>query len=378
MTPSIELISSVDQLSQGDLDRWNELAKNPLQRWEWLGSWWRAYQGDYRLCIVKVRRQDETIAFVPWCLEIRVGTGKTIQFLGSGKACTDHLSLLVSADDCDEVCAAVAGWLARSADVNQTPADRRLVWDSIELIGVDREDPAMNELARAMRTVGLGVEQTEGLGCYAIKLPPSWDEYVRMRSKSGRREVRQALKNIDSGAIVVQRIECPRQLDSMWDQFVSLHQRRRHAAGTTGCFDHPPFEAFLRDAASRLLDAGLLELIVATNDGVPVAAHFAITDKDHWYFYQSGMDPDAEALRPGLSMFCHAIRESIVTGRTTFDMMRGDEPYKLRWRAELMPAQEIRVCSPRPAAQLRNQVVRAGVTFKNLVKSGLGIGQPQT
>ncbi|QEG01744.1 hypothetical protein Mal15_58230 [Stieleria maiorica] len=378
MTPSIELISSVDQLSQGDLDRWNELAHNPLQRWEWLGSWWRAYQHNYRLSIVKVRRQDETIAFVPWCLENRVGTGKTIQFLGSGKACTDHLSLLVSAGDCEAVCTAVAGWLARSADQHQTPNVQHLVWDAIELIGVDQEDAAMNSLARAMRTVGLDVEQTEGLGCYAINLPPTWDEYVRMRSKSGRREVRQSLKNIDSGTIVVQRVESRPQLDSVWDQFVTLHQRRRHASGTTGCFDHPPFEAFLRDAAAQLLDAGLLELIIATHDGAAVAAHFAIADKDHWYFYQSGMDPDAEALRPGLSMFCHAIRESIVTGRKTFDMMRGDEPYKLRWRAELLPAQEIRVCSPRRAAQLRHQVVRAGVTFKNLVKSGLGIGQPQS
>ncbi len=373
MIPSVELISSVEQLSPGELDRWNELAQNPLQRWEWLGSWWRAYQGDYRLCVLKVKRQDEIIAFVPWCLESRVGTGKTIQFLGSGKACTDHLSLLVADDDIDDVCVAVARWLAHSVSPAEDTGERRLLWDSIELIGVDRSDRTMNTLVEAMRGEKLEVEVAEGLGCYAIDLPASWAEYVRMRSKSGRREVRQALKNIDAGTIRVARVENQQQLDAVWDQFVALHQRRRHASGTTGCFDHPPFDVFLRDAASALLDSGMLELIIASNEGVPVAAHFAIADNDRWYFYQSGMDPDAEALRPGLSMFCHAIRESIETGRKTFDMMRGDEPYKLRWRAELMPAQEIRVCSPRRSAQLRHQVVKVGVTFKNLVKSGLGI-----
>ena len=373
MIPSVELISSVEQLSPGELDRWNELAQNPLQRWEWLGSWWRAYQGDYRLCVLKVKRQDEIIAFVPWCLESRVGTGKTIQFLGSGKACTDHLSLLVADDDIDDVCVAVARWLAHSVSPAEDTGERRLLWDSIELIGVDRSDRTMNTLVEAMRGEKLEVEVAEGLGCYAIDLPASWAEYVRMRSKSGRREVRQALKNIDAGTIRVARVENQQQLDAVWDQFVALHQRRRHASGTTGCFDPPPFDVFLRDAASALLDSGMLELIIASNEGVPVAAHFAIADNDRWYFYQSGMDPDAEALRPGLSMFCHAIRESIETGRKTFDMMRGDEPYKLRWRAELMPAQEIRVCSPRRSAQLRHQVVKVGVTFKNLVKSGLGI-----
>nr|WP_161501190.1 GNAT family N-acetyltransferase [Rhodopirellula sp. SM50] len=378
MIPSVELITNVEQLSADDLNRWNELARNPLQRWEWLGSWWRAYQGDYRLCVLKIKRQDEIIAFAPWCLESRVGTGKTIQFLGSGKACTDHLSLLVADGDIDDVCSAVARWLAHSADPTGNTDEQRLLWDSIELIGVDRSDRTMNTLVESMQREKLDVELADGLGCYAIDLPATWDEYVRMRSKSGRREVRQSLKNIDTGTIRVDRVQDQQQLDAVWDQFVTLHQRRRHASGTTGCFDHPPFDVFLRDAASKLLDAGLLELIIATVDGVPVAAHFAIADNDRWYFYQSGMDPDAEALRPGLSMFCHAIRESIQTGRTTFDMMRGDEPYKLRWRAELIPAREIRVCSPRRSAQLRQQVVKVGVTFKNLVKSGLGIGQPQS
>ncbi|QDV42749.1 hypothetical protein Enr13x_25990 [Stieleria neptunia] len=377
MVPSVELITSVEQFSPDELDRWNELARNPLQRWEWLGSWWRAYQGDYRLCVLKVKRGDEIIAFVPWCLESRVGTGKTIQFLGSGKACTDHLSLLVADDDIDDVCAAVARWLAHSAAPTENADEQRLLWDSIELIGVDRSDRTMNRLIEAMRRENLEVDVADGLGCYAIDLPASWDEYVRMRSKSGRREVRQSLKNIDTGTIQVERVETPQQLDAVWDSFVSLHQRRRHASGTTGCFDHPHFDVFLRDAASALFDAGMLELIIASHDGVPVAAHFAIADDDRWYFYQSGMDPDAETLRPGLSLFCQAIRSSIETGRKTFDMMRGDEPYKLRWRAELMPAQEIRVCSPRRSAQLRHQVVKVGLTFKNLVKSGLGIGQPQ-
>jgi len=115
-------------------------------------------------------------------------------------------------------------------------------------------------------------------------------------------------------------------------------------------------------------------LVVASIDDVPVATQFAVADDDCWYFYQSGMNPDASHVRPGLSIFCHAIRDAIQSGRKRVDMMRGDESYKLRWRAELQPAQEVRVCSPRNIAQVRNQVYNAGVTFKNLVKS-IGVGQ---
>ena len=377
MSLSVDLITHADTLSQDDLKLWNQLATNPLQRWEWLGSWWFAYQREYQFSVLSVRRDGQPIAFAPWCIEKRLSTGRTIQFLGSGKACTDHLSLLVRPEDTNLVCESIANWLVHAGSKANKELPRTHLWDSIELIGVDATDAPINCLTESLQNARLDVRRSEGTGCYVIDLPSEWDDYVKMRSKSGRREIRQSLKNVDSGKITVQIVKNEQELAGLWDLFVALHQRRRHASGTTGCFDHPPFGLFLRKAAGELLKAGLLQLVVAKADGVPVATQFAIVDEDTWYFYQSGMEPDAAELRPGLSVFCHAIRETIQIGRKRFDMMRGDEPYKPRWRAELQPAQEIRVCSPRFAAQLRNQVYSAGLAFKNLVKSGIGIGQPQ-
>ena len=368
---TVDLISSMDDISQEDIDTWNNLAANPFQRWEWLGSWWDAYQKNHLLHVLSVKRDDETIAFAPWFLEKRIGSGRTIQFLGSGKVCTDHLSLLVRQEHTHEVCEAIAEWLWDVSTENRRQLPRERVWEAIELVGVDKTDQPINCLARSMEQVGLAVEQTEGMGCYVIDLPAAWEDYVSMRSKSGRREIRQSQKNIDDGTIVVHHVRDQRELTEFWDPFVRLHQRRRHDAGTTGCFDHEPFENFLRTAAMRLLDAGLLEFIVASIDGNPVAAQFAVADNDCWYFYQSGMEPDAAGRRPGLSLFCHTIRQTIESGRKRFDMLRGDEPYKLRWRAELQPAQEVRVCSPRAVAQIRNQVYNMGLTLKSIVKSGI-------
>ena len=381
MQLSVEVIRRVDQLTTEDLTKWNALASNPLQRWEWLGSWWDAYQDHYELYILSIKRDGEVIAFAPWCLHQRMTTGRTVQFLGSGKACTDHLSILVDPENTEPVCEAIACWLGGTGegiDPQPTaPVSSPMDWDSIELIGVDQDDAVVNCLVRQMKHFGLDVDQSEGMGCYVIDLPETWEDYVQMRSKSGRREIRQSLKNVDNGQIAVKRIENETELDAFWEQFVMLHQKRRHASGTTGCFDHPPFGTFLRTAASRLLQSGLLEFSVASSDGVPVSAQFAIADDEGWYFYQSGMEPNASDLRPGLSTFCNAIRSSIQSGRKRFDMMRGDEPYKLRWRAELVKAQEVRVCSPKTSAQVRRQVYQAGLGFKNLLKSGLGIGQTQ-
>lgn len=376
MSLTVKLISKAEDLSKDDLSLWNRLAKNPFLRWEWMGAWWSTYEPGNQLYVLKVCRHGTPIAFAPWFLEKRLGTGRTIQFLGSGKACSDHLSLIVAPDDCVPVCEAISCWLKDVVNKNLNRVKKELIWDSIELIGVDQSDEPVNCLARAMELVGLSVQQSEGLGCYAIDLPGTWEEYIQKRSKSGRREIRRAHKHIDEGKIKVHAITSQSELDAFWNQFVTLHQRRRQAAGTTGCFDHPGFETFLRSAASKLLKSGLLELLVATADGTPVATQFALVDEHTWYFYQSGMEPGASDLRPGLSVFCYAIESTIQSGRKRFDMLRGDEPYKLRWRAELCSAQELRVCSPRATAVMRSGAVTAGIGFRNLLKSGIGFGQP--
>lgn len=376
MSLSVEHVRSAADLSQSDIETWNDMAATPFLRWEWLGSWWESYGTDHQFFVLRVCRDGKPIAFAPWFLEKRLSTGRTIQFLGSGKVCSDHLSIIVNDSDATEVAEALAAWLANA--VTDATSDTESVWDSIEFIGVDQTDAPMNCLAQSLASNGLQVEQSEGLGCYVIDLPKTWDEYVQMRSKSGRREIRHSMKNVDSGKISVKTVKCGTELDEFWEHFKSLHQKRRHASGTTGCFDHPPFGDFLRTAASRLCQAGLLEFVIASADGVPVAAQFALVDEDVWYFYQSGMEPDASELRPGLSVFCHAIRETIRSGRKRFDMLRGDEPYKLRWRAELIAAQEIRVCSPRASARLRNQAYNATLSLKNMIKSGLGFSQTPT
>ena len=367
-------VTPLTALSAPDIAAWNQLASNPFQRWEWLGSWWHAYQPGKQLFVLRVERDSEIIGYAPWFLESRLTTGKTIQFLGSGKACSDHLSLLAHPDNVVATVAAIAPWLKNATESSGSEHQ----WDSIELIGADRNDLAINTLADGLRREGLDVDQTEGEGCYVIDLPADWESYIRMRSKSGRREIRQSQKNIDDGLLAVQIAETEEDIASVWQQFVELHQRRRSEAGTTGCFDHPPFGDFLRLAATELLKSNLLRLVIASHEGTPVAAQFALIDDDCWYFYQSGMEPQASHLRPGLSLFTHAIRNTIDSGRSRFDMLRGDEPYKLRWRAELKPAQELRVCSPNVSAQLRKQAYNVGVSFKNLVKSGITLTRSQS
>jgi CelD/BcsL family acetyltransferase involved in cellulose biosynthesis len=44
-------------------------------------------------------------------------------------------------------------------------------------------------------------------------------------------------------------------------------------------------------------------------------------------------DPAFERLSPGKLAFLHAIEAAIAEGCDTFDLLRGDEPYKYDWGA---------------------------------------------
>jgi CelD/BcsL family acetyltransferase involved in cellulose biosynthesis len=52
------------------------------------------------------------------------------------------------------------------------------------------------------------------------------------------------------------------------------------------------------------------------------------------YFYQAGFDPEHSSISPGTLLVAGTIRRAIEEGKTTFDFLRGDEPYKRRWKPQ--------------------------------------------
>ena len=121
---------------------------------------------------------------------------------------------------------------------------------------------------------------------------------------------------------------------------------RRSAAGDVGCFEHVPFGEFLWDASRRLLESGLMRLTFIECDGFPIAVQHALVSDDRWMYYQSGMDASYGEFKPGQLVLYHTIQQSIEAGKAYFDMMRGDESYKLRWRGEAVMSTEIRIAAP--------------------------------
>ena len=93
-------------------------------------------------------------------------------------------------------------------------------------------------------------------------------------------------------------------------------------------------ERFHRTWAPLAVDSDSLRLRLLTKDGEPIAAIYGMKFGITTFFYQAGMNPNFKSLSAGTILLADLIRSSIEEGGTTFDFLRGDEPYKRRWKPQ--------------------------------------------
>lgn len=122
-----------------------------------------------------------------------------------------------------------------------------------------------------------------------------------------------------------------------FEALVDLHGRRWHEKHELGVLADPRVLAWHRAALPRLEAAGLLRLYVLEQGESAVGALYVLSGKHAAYYYIGGFDPEFAACGVGTILIGHAIAEAEREGRTWFDFLRGEEPYKYRWGATDIP-----------------------------------------
>jgi CelD/BcsL family acetyltransferase involved in cellulose biosynthesis len=169
----------------------------------------------------------------------------------------------------------------------------------------------------------------------------------------------------ESGRAICKSVGSQRELEHGMAILRTLHQRRRINLGEPGCFASAPFDRFLTEAARRFLATGELRLHWIELDGRPIAVQIAFVSGGTYFHYQSGMEPDAMADNPGWLVQIATIKAAMADGLSTYDFLRGDEPYKAAWRAERRELAELRIVGRHTSARLRYCIWLSGLRIKN-------------
>lgn len=350
----VQTVNQLSDLAPYQL-RWDELAGDcPFRSWKWLSTWWKHYSEDRRLhvslvfdspCQAGLPAADKLVAILPAYLDSSPARGRVLHLLGDGEVCSEYLDLLCSPAHLDEASHQLADNLVTTADS----------WDSIQFTAVAENNRHLSLLANELASRGCEVDRSAGVNLWTIPLPESWDDFLAMQSKSHRKQLRQLKSRVlDSSRAQWYAAHDHATFDSTWEVLIDLHQRRRHSLGEPGCFASPAWANFHREIALELLSADTLRLSVLKLDDHSIAAEYHLADASTTYAYQGGIDPDRVADEPGQLSLMICIKNAIAAGHKSFELLRGDEPYKPHWRAIPTATANIEIISPRAVARWRH------------------------
>ncbi len=369
----IELLTSSDEL-QHAADAWRALARDAVfASPDWLIPWW-IHLGSRpspevrapRLATLAVRDSDnELVALVPWYLDESRLHGRTLRLLGSGKACTDYLTIPCRQGDEAEVADAIADWLLD----NQGRLD--FGWDLLVLEAIHLADPMYSRLLERLSGRG-AISSTRPVGnCWRAPIPDNWEDYLTMLSKTNRKRARRLKRDFfQTGRARVVRTTNPEELVNAYELLVKLHTKRWQSRGEAGIFADAGVLEFHRDATARLLATGQLWLASLELDGRQIGSEYCIAAGTTLYSYQSGLDPEMISLEPGALLVVATVEEMIERRYTGFDLLRGDEPYKREWRGVPSPIHDVRVLPGNWNGRLRQSLWQAAVSAKDLLRAG--------
>ncbi len=270
----------------------------PFREPTWLLTWWRHYGEAFpqhavcpQLFALVVEDDGRLVGLAPWYVERSLFGGRVIRELGSGRVCSDYLTVLCADGNEGAVAAAIVEFLSTTA---------RNDWDRLELDSAAEDDPALAALFAEFRCRGVTVEHRPGPSCWQITLPDDWETYLSRLSKSHRKQLRRLATHIlDTPRAVWHTTVDERTFDRDWTMFLDLHQRRRYGLGDGRLLRRSAVCRVSRRcgpavvAPRRVATASFGSRRPRGRSGVPLARYGTI------FAYQSGIEPSALEIEPG-------------------------------------------------------------------------------
>jgi CelD/BcsL family acetyltransferase involved in cellulose biosynthesis len=278
---------------------------------EFLGPWW-AERGAGTPAILEMR-DGGALAGLAFLV---AGDDGVVRFAGDADV-TDYHSPIAAPDRREQVAAAVAGALAElGARATLDALDGTAGW--------------ADALGRAAKAAGFEVAERPDGVCPRIRLDGAYDDYLAALPSKLRHEIRRKERRLEreAGAYKV-RMTGADTLDADLDAFYEMHRR---SDGPKGHFLSDDVTAFFTALARAFCARGGLRLTWLETDQ-PLAAVLSFAARGVWNVYNSAFDHTKRDLGPGMVLMGESIRLAAAEGAHTFDLLRGDEPYKYRFGA---------------------------------------------
>jgi CelD/BcsL family acetyltransferase involved in cellulose biosynthesis len=253
----------------------------------------------------------------------------TLRFAGG--ELTDEQDVVALPGQEHAVASVVARWIAADA-----PPRVRLEF-------VPEDAPTLGTMASVLRERGYRVERARLIPSPRLRLPSDFETYVQGLGKKERHELRRKIRRLERSTKATFRFATESERPAALDRFFALHRLSR---GQKADFMTPPVERFFRDIADALAPLGRLRLGVLRAHDEDAAVLFAFAYRGTLALYNAAYDPALASLSIGIVGHAWAVRAAIGERFDTYDLLRGEEPYKYdlgatdRWLGRLDAVRE--------------------------------------
>jgi len=235
----------------------------------------------------------------------------TLRFAGG--ELTDEQDVVAPAGHERSIAPAVARWI-----VAEAPPRVRLEF-------VPEDAPTLEVMAEVLGDRGYRVARSRLVTSPRLRLAGDFETYVQSLGKKERHELRRKIRRLERSTQATFHWASDAERAATLDRFFALHRLSR---GEKADFMTADVERFFRDLADAHAPLGRLRLGVLSAHDEDAAVLFAFAYRGTLALYNAAYDPALASLSTGIVGHAWAIREAIGEGFDTYDLLRGDEPYK--------------------------------------------------
>lgn len=289
----------------------------------WLRAWYSIFGNDSIARFIEIYSNRKLLGIAPFMQH-----HTTVTFMGSESIC-DYQDVITTRQDSHGFFTTLLAHL-KEQDVSTVVLGAMLPGSSV-----------LEFLPQVCHNKNIEY-QLENAGYISVlRLPESWDSYIKGLTGKNRHEVRRKLRRLnEAGSVGFHEMTKPQEVQHRFSEFLQMFRQSRKDKEE---FLTHQMENYFFKLAMELAENKMLRMGMLTLDDKLIASTFGFNFNNDLYLYNNGFSPAYRHVSSGILCKVMAVKQSIALGMDEFNFLKGDEKYKRHLGGEPIPLKRLKI-----------------------------------
>jgi CelD/BcsL family acetyltransferase involved in cellulose biosynthesis len=180
-----------------------------------------------------------------------------------------------------------------------------------------------------------------------------WEDYLRLRSGNFRKHLKKYWRLLEqAGPMEIVRLPSAHNAGAWMDEVFAVNAASWKAERGTNLFRAPQLRAFFAELVPEMATHGWIDLRMVRLQGRAAVYELCFDFGDRLFSYNGAYRAGIGG-SPGTALTAAVIESACNRGRREYDMLRGEEGYKLRWSETRRTERQLLLPAARASARAK-------------------------